>query len=322
MINEQTAKFVEQHGAWTAMGIKLADGSYTREPAIDYRLRRLLQVGADAVGKPLEQCRVLDLACLEGHYAIEFALHGAKAVGTEGRAVSVAKCDYVREALNLTRLRFVQDDVRNLSKEAYGSFDIVICSGLLYHLTADAVCTLIHTLGQITARVLLLDTFISLDGRESVEVEGGTLQGHFYFEHDEAMDASELLWASLDNHDSFWLTEPSLVNLMIDAGFTSVSDVLAPAMPGNLRDRKTYLAMRGTLLPVLSSDPTDAAGMAPVPATPSSQVDASQHVRGPLFRAAKRLLPPMLKDLIKPPLRLIRVLPPDTTPEFMCGKRR
>src|SRR6186713_566759 len=110
-INPATQLFMDRHGAWTAMAIKLSDGSYTKNPTADYRLRRLLQVAQDVVRKPLSECRVLDLACLEGHYAVEFAMHGAEAVGIEGRDVSVAKCDYVRQELRLGRLSFFQDDV-------------------------------------------------------------------------------------------------------------------------------------------------------------------------------------------------------------------
>lgn len=320
MISAATAKFIEEHGQWTAMAIKLGDGSYTRLPAPDSRLRRLLQLGADTVGKPLNQCRVLDLACLEGHYAIEFALHGSEVVGTEGRAVSVAKCEYAREALGLERARFVQDDVRNLSLEAYGSFDIVICSGLLYHLPAPDVVSLLQTLGKVTARVLLLDTFISLEGRESVEVDGFTLRGHSYFEHDPDSNKSDKLWASLDNNSSFWVTETTLANLLIKAGFTSLADVILPAMPGLQRDRKTYLAIRGEPVAVLSSDPTAEAGI-PMARPPGSEIDDSQRARGPVFRLAKRALPPVIKDTIKPALRAVGILPPDKTPDFMRKKR-
>ena len=59
------------------MAIDLGQGRSTMPPAADWRLRRIVQVAADLLGKPLSQARVLDLACLEGHYGIEFAMQGA-----------------------------------------------------------------------------------------------------------------------------------------------------------------------------------------------------------------------------------------------------
>ena len=59
------------------MSIHLGGDTYTLAPAPDARLRRLVQVTSDLAGKPLSQLRLLDLACLAGHYAIEFAMQGA-----------------------------------------------------------------------------------------------------------------------------------------------------------------------------------------------------------------------------------------------------
>src|SRR4051812_28348623 len=243
MLNERTSQFVREHGEWTAMAIKLPDGSYTRAPAVDHRLRRLLQVASDVSKKPLAECRVLDLACLEGHYAIEFAAHGAEVLGTEGRAVSVAKCDYAKDALGLSNLRFVRDDVRNFSVSKHGKFEIIICSGILYHLVADDASRLLNSLHEACSGILLLDTFISVSGREKLDVGGQVLRGHHYHEHVEKEDKESKLWASLDNDRSFWFTAPSLMNLLVEAGFTSVMDVMVPDMPGNLHDRKTYVAV-------------------------------------------------------------------------------
>jgi 2-polyprenyl-3-methyl-5-hydroxy-6-metoxy-1,4-benzoquinol methylase len=69
------------------------------------------------LGKPISQARVLDLACLEGHYAIEFALHGAEVTAIEIREANIAKARYAKEQMGLGRLRLVQDDVRNVSVE-------------------------------------------------------------------------------------------------------------------------------------------------------------------------------------------------------------
>ena len=320
MGNERLEKFVAEHGAWTAMAIKLPDGSYTREPAADYRLRRLVQVASDAVGKPLSACRVLDLACLEGHYATEFAAQGSTAVGTEGRAASVAKCDFVRRELGFDRLTFVQQDVRDLTVDSFGTFDIVICSGLLYHLEAGPAVALIQRLRDVCTGILLLDTFVSLYGRHSESVGDSAVAGHYYHEHNPGEDKTRMLWASLDNDNSFWLTEASIVNALSDAGFTSVMNILTPTMPGLSVDRRTYLAFAGVAAPVLTSEPTAAAPLVPIAEGINSDMDASQNERSFAFRTMKRVLPPAVKDAIKPALRAVKILPPDPTPEFLKKK--
>lgn len=312
MQSTRLQQFISENGPWTAMAIKLADGSYTRTPAPDYRLRRILQIAEDLTRKPLSQCRVLDLACLEGHYAIEFALHGAEVIGVEGRAASVAKCDFVKADLGLNRARFFQDDVRNLSVAKYGMFDIIICSGLLYHLPAQDVWRLIQSMHETCTGIVILDTFIALSSQRTVDVDGSTCHGHIYSEHDESDSAEEKkkkLWRSLDNNSSFWFTEPSLMNLLSKAGFSSVFDALTPTMPGNLRDRKTYIAIKGTPIEIISSEPTQTAPHANIPEGLNPRFDPSQIHRGKIFMTAKRLLPQSVKNVIKPVLRVLRILP-------------
>ena len=325
MMNTNLQAVVEQHGPWTAMAIKLPGGIYTREPAVDYRLKRLLQVAADCVKKPFTECRVLDLACLEGHYGIEFALHGATVVGIEGRAASVAKCEFAARELNLERAQFFQDDVRNLSVEKYGRFDIVICSGLLYHLPARDAWRLLQSMHAVCTGLLIIDTFIALASQRTVDINGATCHGHIYNEHEEGDSAEEKakkLWASLDNNASFWFTEPSLINMLSKLGFTSTLDVITPHMPGMLRDRKTYIAIKGKPVEILSSDETANAARTDIPEGFNARCDSSQIPRGKVFVTAKRLLPQPVKNAIKPALRAIGVLPPDGTPWFQREKNK
>ncbi|MBV8675369.1 MAG: class I SAM-dependent methyltransferase [Acidobacteriaceae bacterium] len=320
MINSQTQQFISERGEWTAMAIRLPDGSYTREPGVDHRLKRLVQCVQDFAGKPLAECRVLDLACLEGHYAIEFAAHGAEAVGIEAREASLDKCRYAKNALGLKRLTFFQDDVRNLSAAKYGKFDVVICSGILYHLPAQDAADLISSLADVCVGILLLDTFISLFGRSSVTLRSGAARGHSYFEHDVGADQSsraESLWASIDNNTSFWFTEATLVNLLTAAGFTSVMEILAPTTPAFPRDRKTYLARRGKTATIITSEPTNAERVHPMAEGVNPLMDASQTERNMIFKVAKRVLPLSTKNAIKPVLRALRIMPADSTPEFM-----
>ena len=81
----------------------------------------------------------LRFSLFRGHYAIEFAMQGATVVGIEGRESNVQKAIFAKDILNLENLTFYQDDVRNLSAEKYGQFDIVLCSGILYHLDSSDV---------------------------------------------------------------------------------------------------------------------------------------------------------------------------------------
>ena len=76
--------------------------------------------------------RVLDLACLEGMTAIEFAKRGATTVGVEIRDHHLDKARMVADALGLDKSSFSTDDIRNVTPDKYGTFDIVICSGILY----------------------------------------------------------------------------------------------------------------------------------------------------------------------------------------------
>src|SRR6185437_15435890 len=100
--------------------------------------------------------------CLEGAIAVEFAKHGARVLGIEGREDSVQRANFTAGALRLSNLSFVQDDVRNLSPERYGRFDVVLCLGLLYHLDAAGVVTLVHQLRHVASRVAFIETHVSL----------------------------------------------------------------------------------------------------------------------------------------------------------------
>jgi hypothetical protein len=42
--------------------------------------------------------------------------------------------------MGLPNVEFVTDDVRNFSRKRYGAFDVVICSGILYHLPGKDGC--------------------------------------------------------------------------------------------------------------------------------------------------------------------------------------
>jgi len=297
-------EFIENHGAFTASSVHLGEGVYTREgTGSDRRLRCFVQAVADLAGKPLDQLRILDLACLEGHYAIEFALHGARAVGIEIREANLSKAGFLKKELGLNNVEFYQDDVRNLSETKYGRFDVVLCAGLLYHLDSPAVFELLDQVSGVCDRLAIFETFVSLEPVIPQVYKGRTYWGTDYVEHQDTDSAAEKyadLWSSIDNTRSFWLTKPSLCNALDHAGFTSVFVQLNPSLEQQPLDRHTFIAIKGQAARILSHPPTDQEVTLDWTEKRFSTVRGEPNIkRSMAWRLAKKHLPQPVKNVIK-----------------------
>jgi hypothetical protein len=268
LIEGRKAQIVQRFGPWTAHNILLGEDVYTIGKGVagdEIKLRRIVQSVADAWRRPLSGLRLLDLACLEGLYAVEFARHGARALGIEGRQASIEKARFARDVLALPNLDFVQDDVRNLSKAKHGGFDVVLCLGILYHLDAPDVFGFLERVAHVCEGFALFDTHVSLAAEKSHLFKGKTYWGRGYQEHDPRSTPEHRagqLWASLDNPESFWLTRASLYNALSHVGFTSVHECITPPEAEKPADRVTLLAFKGQrqrLLsaPLLSAQPVE-----------------------------------------------------------------
>lgn len=255
-LEAEVRSLASRHGDWF-YDMPLPGGTWTggNQGVPHTRLKRIVQIIADLAGKPLSECRVLDLGCLEGQFAIELALQGAEAVGLEIREANVAKAKFVKAALGLKSVEFHKDDARNL--EQYGQFDAIVCSGLLYHLTAADALNLIEAMHRM-ARLVIIDTHIAL--RAETCWQG--YSGKVYREHgpsDSAEKKESRRWASADNEVSFWFTRPSLINALTKVGFTSVYECFTPAhmnygKPGmECPDRCTFVAIRGAPVALATS---------------------------------------------------------------------
>jgi SAM-dependent methyltransferase len=237
------------HGPWTSHNIELAPGVWTRpgegHDGHDRAFARLLRAVLGVTGKPAEELRVLDLACLEGYYSVAFARLGAEVVGIEGRESHRAKAQLAKEALGLDRLAFELDDVRNLSAEKYGTFDVVLAIGIMYHLDSPDAFRFAEAVFEVCKRVAVVETQVSLQPETSVVYKDRQYHGHFYQEHEPGTSEEERRaspWASLSDIRSFWPTRPSLYNVLGDAGFSTVLRLHAP---GQLSDRDTLVCLRG-----------------------------------------------------------------------------
>jgi hypothetical protein len=248
-IRERKQAIEAEFGPWTALNIPLGYGINTNPKRMtNLLLRRATQTIADLSTKPWSQLRILDLGSLEGAYSLEFASHGAQVVGIEGRESSNVHARFAAEALGLSNVEFFTDDVRNLSQEKYGRFDVVYCSGLLYHLPGVDACEFLSAIAQICQRLTIIDTQVGLTDQSSINWRGRIYRGYLSPEHS-ADDTPEVKatrkWSSLDNNTSFWFTKPSLLNLLRDVGFTGVFEVYNPNSDRDFCDNLTFAALIG-----------------------------------------------------------------------------
>lgn len=203
------------------------------------RRARIVQIAHDLTSRPFDQLRVLDLASLEGHFSFEFAGCGAQVLGVEGRKANVEKSESERQRLGFNNVEFVHDDVRNLSAERYGKFDIVLCLGIAYHLDAPDVFKLFERVYEVCTDFAIVDTHVGVQANRQFTYGGRIYSGWDYREGEQAHP-----WSSIANSRSFWLTRPSLYNALSAAGFSSVLEAHSPAMNDMPGDRVTLIAMK------------------------------------------------------------------------------
>jgi SAM-dependent methyltransferase len=244
-VERRRDELVREHGPWTAYNIDLGDGVFTIGPGRDgpaeERIDRLTRVVQDTARRPAADLRVLDLGCYEGGFGIAFGRLGAEVLGLEAREPHVRKAQFAADALGLDRVTFRQGDVRDLRRDEHGTFDVVLCLGILYHLDApDCFDFLARVAGACTG-FAVVETQVGLSGPRRERWRDREYRGLSY-EEDVAHPG-----ASRDNPRSFWMTRPSLLNLLADVGFTSVAEVLTPPVPAidAFADHVVLLAHRG-----------------------------------------------------------------------------
>ncbi len=247
-LERRKQELIAEFGPWSAHNIYLGHGVFTiggRVVGQETRLRPLLQVASDVLGG-IEDRTILDLACMEGLFAIEFARQGAKVLGVDGRQGHVARAAFAAEAIGLENVEFRQGDVREFNADGK-QFDLVLALGILYHLDAPDVFEFVHAFHGLAGRAAIIDTHYALRAEETWNYEGSTYSGISIREHDPTDSAEErerAAGSSLDNVASAWLTKPSLFNLLGDAGFTSVYELVVPVTYAGW-DRTVLLALKG-----------------------------------------------------------------------------
>ena len=167
------------------------------------------------------------------------------------------KARFAAETLKLKKkCQWIRGDVTDSTLwESKPKYDVIILSGLLYHLDIHDILPLLKQLRSKIRKkgLLIVDTNITSNYLESgVVSENLTVWGRTWKEHnaeDSLKDRISKAWSSFSNNNAFWLTERSLVNVLVSAGFTYVYKPLYPyhewahvnrdiwvAIPGEIKD--------------------------------------------------------------------------------------
>jgi Methyltransferase domain len=314
-VERRRREIIERHGEWTADNFQLVGDVYTigkDSGASSSRPQRVTQIISDFFGGEFERLRILDLGSLEAAYAVEFAKRGARVVGVELREGNLVKCQFAKEVLGLDNLEFVRDDVRNLSPEKYGTFDVVLASGILYHLDAPDVFHFIENVSKVCTGMAIVDTHVGVAPDEAQTHEGRTYWGWHFTEYAEEPTPEEIEkkpWLAIGNVRSFWLTRPSLFNLMADAGFSSVYECHIPVHVATA-DRLTLVGVKGRPVSLLTrpgwseSRGGERCAEEPADITPDQKYHLWEKRQGP-FEKRLRGLARRLPAPVRKPLRAI-----------------
>jgi len=212
------------------------------------KVRRVMQLTTDLGPRPFDQLRILDLGCGEGVYAIEAGLRGAEVVAIDARTERMDEGAACAKRHGLDTVRFRQEDVRRVSRETHGEFDVVYCLGLLYHLDSPDLFQLLEVIAELCSGLLLVDTLISLEPELEVTHRDRSYEGQRVREHGDD-DSPEVrrsrVLRSIDNTFALRLSRASLARALHDAGFSSVLEGQAPPEPGKPPDRVTLAAISG-----------------------------------------------------------------------------
>lgn len=187
VLRQRIAAFPRWHYEFDLDGIRTPVAVPGHEVRHAERRRYFFDPLVRLCGGSLRGRSVLDLGCNAGFWSLAAVEHGCDRVcGIDGRAMHVEQAELVFEVKGVpaSRYRFVHGDVLDFDLSSLGSFDVVLCLGLLYHVNQPV--QLLARAADVNSDILLIDTTIH-----------PTEEAGFALRHDEPDDPRNALRAQL-----------------------------------------------------------------------------------------------------------------------------
>jgi 2-polyprenyl-3-methyl-5-hydroxy-6-metoxy-1,4-benzoquinol methylase len=131
----------------------------------------------DMFGGSLAGKRVLDLGCNAGFWSLCAAQAGCDYVlGLDGRQMHIDQANFVFEVNEIEddRYDFVAANLFDVDLRRFGTFDVVLCLGLMYHISKPV--DLMEKISEVNSDVLLIDTTLSTVPGSYLEIKHDHLE--------------------------------------------------------------------------------------------------------------------------------------------------
>lgn len=159
----EVRRLIAEHGRWWHE-IEVAPGIVT--PGDDSNRLKLPLL--DGLGLPADMTglRALDIGCSDGYFTFEMERRGATVVAVDFVPEHYTGFATVRRILG-SSAEYRMDNVYNLAPERYGTFDVVLFMGVLYHLrkplaALDAIRSVMKEGARMFAGTMMIDEYVQM----------------------------------------------------------------------------------------------------------------------------------------------------------------
>jgi tRNA (mo5U34)-methyltransferase len=211
----------------------------------------------DQLGERLGLRTAIDVGCGTGFFTALLESLGLRVLGVDGREENIEEAQK-----RFPRGRFLRMDAEDAALRGLGSFDLVFCFGLLYHLENPLLA--IRHLRAMTKELLLVEGVISPGEEPSMTLI------------DEASSQDQGL-----NHVAFYPTEACLAKMLYRGGFPYIYRVTRVPEHPEYHDRPGWRKNRTVLAASCADLKTELLKALTEPAAGILPWDAASGVRGP-----------------------------------------
>lgn len=185
--------------------MKIVKTNYSGRPMDEHRTYSFLKALDDIQNKRNKSA--VDLGCGHCKFTDIASVFFKKVCSVDSRDVRVPKI--LPENVTFIKENAVTHDISN--------YDVVICLGLLYHLTAKEQITILK---KAIGKEVIIDTHMAIGSKEEIS-EG--YKGNYYKEGETMEQMLKNPKASSTTLKSFWFNESEFERMLIDIGFKSIT---------------------------------------------------------------------------------------------------